>query len=61
MAGSIPPEGKMCHAVISKDISRGAVQTNHPICPSPAGGRFFLSVVIYVVRAKTRKINAAKK
>ena len=55
MAGSIPPEGKMCHAVISKDISRGAVQTNHPICPSPAGGRFFLSVVIYVVKLKTQK------
>ncbi len=46
----------MCHAV----ISRVPCQISRVPLP-PAGGRFFLSVVIYVVRAKTQKMKYSKK
>ena len=47
---------KKCYAVISRE----PCQASRVPLP-PAGGRFFLSVVIYVVRAKTRKIKSKEK
>ena len=46
--------------IIRAVISRVSGQISRVPLP-PAGGRFFLSVVSCVVRAKTRKIKSAKK
>ena len=47
---------KKCYAVISREPCQ-ASRVPLPL----TGGRFFLSVVIYVVNAKTRKMKRAKK